>query len=337
MTKSPEIVLCHMPWATTLRPSIALGILSRLADECGVEKECIYPNLDLAAITGFEVAGRFANDRALYGMSEHLFSVDIFGPDVLKSEEYLQAFHAALLKETKEGWVAKFSDIDFLRELRDSTIPRFLDKIEARIVAAAPRVVGFSSTFNQVMASLALGRRLKKSLPGVKIIAGGACFDGEMGQEYHRALPEVLDHVFLGEAEESFREFLRRMKAGETTDGIPGVTYWRDGRVDLVPGRPLADLNESPMPDYDSFFAETERIRKETNLVFNIEYLPFESARGCWWGQKNHCVFCGINRDLMGFRPKDVKPDDPGNCDAVGALSGRQAHRDRLDHIALAL
>ena len=32
--------------------------------------------------------------------------------------------------------------------------------------------------------------------------------------------------------------------------------------------------------------------------------LPFEAARGCWYGMKNHCTFCGLNRSGMEFRRK---------------------------------
>ena len=32
--------------------------------------------------------------------------------------------------------------------------------------------------------------------------------------------------------------------------------------------------------------------------------LPIEAARGCWWGEKNHCTFCGLNRSGMEFRAK---------------------------------
>src|SRR6185295_15253770 len=32
--------------------------------------------------------------------------------------------------------------------------------------------------------------------------------------------------------------------------------------------------------------------------------LPYESARGCWWGAKAHCTFCGLNGSAMAFRAK---------------------------------
>src|SRR3569623_193287 len=31
-----------------------------------------------------------------------------------------------------------------------------------------------------------------------------------------------------------------------------------------------------------------------------------ETSRGCWWGAKNHCTFCGLNGEGMAFREKPV-------------------------------
>jgi radical SAM superfamily enzyme YgiQ (UPF0313 family) len=32
--------------------------------------------------------------------------------------------------------------------------------------------------------------------------------------------------------------------------------------------------------------------------------LLVETSRGCWWGQKHHCTFCGLNGHGMTFRSK---------------------------------
>jgi ribosomal peptide maturation radical SAM protein 1 len=301
------VLFLQMPWATTTRPSIALAILTRLCEEASIPVHCFYPNLDMTATVGFDTARQFANERALYGLSEHLFAVDLFGKHALNSDEYLSAFGAAIREASKEeSWLLPYLDMNYLRSLRDEVVPRFLDITLQRVLADSPTVVGFTATFNQVMASLALANRIKRARSDIHTIAGGACFDGEMGREYHRALPHVLDHVFLGEAEESFREYLRRVKRAEGTGGIPGVTSVVEGELKLIPGRPLANLNESPAPNYDPFFFEADRVFHESGKTFNVEYIPFESSRGCWWGEKNHCVFCGINEDLMGFRPKNI-------------------------------
>ncbi len=29
-----------------------------------------------------------------------------------------------------------------------------------------------------------------------------------------------------------------------------------------------------------------------------------ETSRGCWWGEKHHCTFCGLNANDMAFRSK---------------------------------
>jgi ribosomal peptide maturation radical SAM protein 1 len=33
----------------------------------------------------------------------------------------------------------------------------------------------------------------------------------------------------------------------------------------------------------------------------------FESSRGCWWGAKKHCTFCGLNGTTMAFRQKSAE------------------------------
>jgi ribosomal peptide maturation radical SAM protein 1 len=33
-------------------------------------------------------------------------------------------------------------------------------------------------------------------------------------------------------------------------------------------------------------------------------WLPYESSRGCWWGARQHCTFCGLNGETMAFREK---------------------------------
>jgi ribosomal peptide maturation radical SAM protein 1 len=301
-----SIVLVQMPWATVMRPSIALGILKQICAEESIEAPVLYPNLDLAAELGYDEAKKFSDDRMLFGLSEHLFAADLFGPAALDSDEYLQAAFAQ-------------SEFEQLQTLRDTVVPAFLEHTAQRILALEPDVVGFTATFNQAMPSLALAARLKRGRPQLEVIVGGASFDGEMGPEYHRALPHLVDHVFIGEAEEPFREYLRRKRDGRPTAGIAGTTSFVDGAVLVQQGRPLTDMDASPSPDYDDFFAERERVKARTGIEFELGHIPFESSRGCWWGAKNQCTFCGINPEILGFRHKKL---DTVIADIVG-LSAR--------------
>lgn len=311
-SSTPRGVLLSMPWATVTRPSLAVGILTQIGKEYDVPITAVHANLDMAAEIGAEPARILSDERSLYGLADHFFACDLYGPDALDSDQFLKVL--GVLKAP-----GPFRRRDFVRRLRDDVVPAFLDEMTERVLALEPTFVGFSATFNQVMGSLALARRLKAARPDLVVLAGGACFDGEMGREYHRALPDALDHVFMGEAEESFREFLRRQVAGEPTSGIPGATWWDGSAVQLEPGRPLADIGDSPAPSYDDYFTQTRELKKSGRLAVEVESLPFESSRGCWWGQQSHCVFCGINDEVMPFREKPVERV----LDEMVALSSR--------------
>ena len=302
-----QVTLVNMPWGSVHRPAIAIGILSQLCKEASVAVSSLYPNFDMAANIGLDVAKLFADEVSLYGVSEHLFAVDLFGKESLESDDYLRVFcHILREDELHEDWSEHVANFKFLSYLRDEVVPQFLDKTTARVLAENPTVVGFTATFNQSMASLALASRLKKVNPNIQCIAGGACFDDEMGEEFQRAFPHIFDHIFLGEAENSFRTYLRHLKDGKPAYGIPGVTSFKNGMLESLPSEPLRDMNLSPRPDYESYFREKSRIDSRNGKEIYVDFLPYESSRGCWWGYKQHCIFCGINPDIMDFRSKDV-------------------------------
>jgi ribosomal peptide maturation radical SAM protein 1 len=302
LCSSEKIVLLSMPWSEIGQPSAALGILSAICKEEKIPAATLYPALDMGVLSGPDLVYTMAHNDDFFGLGEHLFACDLFGANTLNSDQFIEAFYKEAPASAESA-----PQMSRMKQIRDEVVPAFLDRAQKRVLDEKPTVVGFTAPFNQVMASLALARRLKRACPEIQIIVGGACFDSEMGREYHRSFGDILDHVFLGEADESFREYLRRRRAGESCRGIPGVTYWEAGQVQCIPGQPLADLNLSPMPDYDGYFAEKERLKQEYGMDFFVNYLPFESSRGCWWGQKQHCVFCGLNEELIKFREKDVE------------------------------
>jgi len=58
-----------------------------------------------------------------------------------------------------------------------------------------------------------------------------------------------------------------------------------------------------PLPTYDEFFKRLRTSSSRAELVQHLA-IPFESARGCWWGARKHCTFCGLNGSSMAFRSK---------------------------------
>ena len=164
-------------------------------------------------------------------------------------------------------------------------------------------VVGISTTFFQNGAALALANHVKARWPDKLIVLGGANCDGEMGLALAEWFPFV-DYVFSGEVDHVFPEFIRRLDEGLPVAALPGI-HFHDASGNPVSGpppRPVDDMNGLPIPDFDDFVAERKRfgLYKDGELC-----LPLESSRGCWWGAKHHCIFCGLNANGMAYRQKD--------------------------------
>ncbi|MGE5602923.1 MAG: RiPP maturation radical SAM C-methyltransferase [Nitrososphaerales archaeon] len=61
-----------------------------------------------------------------------------------------------------------------------------------------------------------------------------------------------------------------------------------------------------PPPNFDDFFEDVRTLSETHAVDVTVEYLPLENSRGCWWGAKHHCVFCGIRDDDLLFRARDA-------------------------------
>jgi ribosomal peptide maturation radical SAM protein 1 len=289
-----RIVLVSMPWESVSRPSLAVGLLVAIARDIGFDCTALHLNLELSAQMGVTAYDAFAENLELFPLGEHFFAVDIFGPGALDSGTYLARFGGTEPIGTASP--------DPLHVLRDRTVPDFLDDALGQLVAAKPDIVGFSCTFNQVLPSLALARRLKAALPGVTILLGGACVHGRMGVTYAQVFSDIVDHVFTGEADESFPAWLEAFVDHEPHRSIPGVTSNRE----FVPGQPPVNLERLPTPIYDDYFAQRSNLESEGIPFRYVRHLPYESSRGCWWGENHHCTFCGLNNEGMLFRRKSA-------------------------------
>jgi ribosomal peptide maturation radical SAM protein 1 len=60
------------------------------------------------------------------------------------------------------------------------------------------------------------------------------------------------------------------------------------------------DLDALPLPDFDDYVAQ----RQAAGLEHLDLTLTLESSRGCWWGERQHCTFCGLNDTGMTHRRK---------------------------------
>jgi ribosomal peptide maturation radical SAM protein 1 len=72
----------------------------------------------------------------------------------------------------------------------------------------------------------------------------------------------------------------------------------------------VAGLERSPTPDFADFFDRSSDLGLLTADGKRRTWLPVETSRGCWWGAKQHCVFCGLNGTSMEFRSKPAQRVD---------------------------
>ena len=192
---------------------------------------------------------------------------------------------------------------DKIIRTRCKEIPSYLDDLVDSFPWDEAAVVGFSSTFQQSTASFALARRLKERYPHIVTVFGGANFDGEMGPEIVRTV-DCVDFAIVGEADDAFPALLRALADGSDLDLVPGLARRVGGQVRATPPAPPRErLDDLPAPDYTEYFEHAEELGLLTPGGGDV-WLPLETARGCWWGAKHHCTFCGLNGTTLRYRSK---------------------------------
>src|SRR5215204_910260 len=292
-----RVALVNMPFAGANRPSIQCGLLKAGLVREGHEVDVHYLNLELAAEIGEVTYRKLSELRWDHLLGEWLFSAAAFGPR--EDEEAYREAHPSM-QETLKQLEVEFEE---LRWMRNEQFPELIGRWAEGIDWGAYGIVGFTSSFEQNVSSLALARRIKEKWPGVVIVFGGANYDGEMGPEYVRAFPWI-DYAVVGEGDQALPTLVERIGQGESPLDVAGVAGRVDGAVKNGSAPIIRDLDALPDPDYDDFFAALMRLGRQEVLGESLPLLLFESARGCWWGAKHHCTFCGLNALGMAYRSK---------------------------------
>lgn len=295
MSDKAQVALVNMPFSYSKYPSIQLGTLSALLKSQGIPVDCHHLNVRFAHKIGVPLYEMICEKRALFG--EWLFSYLLFR-DNPKRAEYPRVFKPVFEQIARQSG----QPIGYFEEMATRIAPQFLTQAMTSMDWGQYKVVGFTSTFDQNVASLTMAKLIKDLYPDVKIVFGGANYDGEMGMEYFRAFP-FIDHVVVGEGEEAFPALVRQILAGKA-DGFPnGVAYRQGGELRLVPNASLfSDFAKTGPPDYDDYYHLLAELGDSAQGLDRV--LLYEGSRGCWWGEKHHCTFCGLNAQSMKFRAK---------------------------------
>lgn len=299
----PVALVC-MPFVSYHSPSIQIGLLKPIVASHGFPVRTLHLNLDFAALVGPDVYEELC-DFGRVPVGDWLFAAAAFGDDAPDAgQEFLDEFPADVDRILRTVGRSR----DWLLALRDVEVPRYLDWLMEAVDWGRFAVVGFTSTFQQNAASFALARRIKERHPGITTVFGGANFEDEMGLELVRSV-RCIDYAVVGEGDLAFPQLLVALAEGDDPGRVAGVAF-RDehGSVARPEARPLFEaLDELPTPDYQEYFDRAAFLRVFAPARAEQVMVPFESARGCWWGQHKHCTFCGLNG--MGMRFRSKRPD----------------------------
>ena len=322
------VVLVAMPFVDPYRPSIQLGLLKSVTARAGFPVRTLHAYLDFAVRIGVQDYQILCQHRGPM-TGEWLFSVAAF-PETAPDRD--GHFADELARGLPHLGESPEKARDKLLQIRDVDVPAYLDAILDAFPWHEVAVAGFSSTFQQNAASFALARRLKQRHPHLVTVFGGANFDGEMGPELVRSVA-CIDVAVIGEGDDSFPRLLRALSDGTSLDAVPGVARRLggcggpagseglnepaavngrqpdrlNGQVRVTPPEPpVSHLDDLPIPDYGEYFERAEDLGVLPRIGHRRVPLPIETARGCWWGAKHHCTFCGLNGTSMSFRPKSA-------------------------------
>lgn len=292
VSNQERVALISMPWMGVDMPSIQLATLATTLRQGGVAVDTFHFFVDYAAAVGPSLYRRLSDVSS--HLNEYVFCRRYLAEENGENLVVPQAIMPQLGIGDPEADSNVLDAVDMVTE-------EFLDRCLESEDWSRYTLVGFSLTIAQTAASMALARRLKKRHPAATIVFGGSSCAGVMGAAIARACPYV-DVVARSEGELVLRELTDRIRRGRGWEDLPNLV-WREGdtvRESTSPEKPVYTGSVLPARnlDYDDYFQRLEA----TGISDSVEvWLPFESSRGCWYGEKAQCRFCGLH-EIMRFR-----------------------------------
>ena len=286
-----------MPFGALERPALSLGLLKAHCDRLGVPCDTRYLTFALRRPRRHRqlpvvVLGRSSRTprSPAIGCSRRRCTAGGRTPTPPTRDEVL-----------RRQWQLSDSDLARLERMREprrtlsSTTASDPSRGRTTRLSASPR--SFSRTSPRSRWPRGSSGRTRT----VTIAFGGANWEEAMGVALQRQFPFV-DLAFSGEADESFPAVLDARRTGE---GRPGNSRCHRERAQR--GSPSWPGAARARP--------RQRARSPTSIRSSSSCAParaagvtptllIETARGCWWGERSHCTFCGLNGATMAFRSK---------------------------------
>ena len=149
-----DVVFAVVPFADAGRPAMGVSLLKAELERAGYSSVVEYCNLGFAERIGLALYQRVSNTLPPELMTgEWFFADDVFGDAIPAAGDYTEQ----VLQRTLGSDEALIRDLLAARAHRAA----YLDECAAKLLSYTPRIVGFTTTFHQTCACLAVARRIK--------------------------------------------------------------------------------------------------------------------------------------------------------------------------------
>jgi ribosomal peptide maturation radical SAM protein 1 len=293
-----------MPFANLQMPSIALTQLKSIVEDRfrnEVSVDIHYLNHDFANYLGLELSEHITRSAESQnsGLGDWFFRQIAFPDQANNMGVYISRYfpyHTPQITALKNVVMDKRRGLD-----------RFMDGLIAKYALDRAQLVGFTSMFMQNAAAFAMARKLKARDAKIVTVIGGANCESPMGQVIAKHV-SAIDYVFSGPALNTFTELVQHCLDGQPRkiDSLKGVFTKRNYFFQSGPDAIGEELSiDVPVGlDYKPFLNTLAKNFPQQNIT---PILLFETSRGCWWGERAHCTFCGLNGLSMAYRA--MNPD----------------------------
>lgn len=299
-------------------PCLGLSILKAQLNQSGITSRVHHANLWLLRWLQFNTYEKLAD---VWALNDFIFTGTLDNELDDTQVEALTSI-AGEMREAEPEWTERFPSraalLDFIIRIRNQVIPAYIDYTAQRVLQGDPKLVGLTCLFDQTLPSIALAKRLKELAPDVNVVLGGYALEGDTGGHLLATFPWI-DAIHQGDGESSIVALAQASTRKKGWYLVPGLVR-RD--VPCAPRQKIC-MDSSPVPDFSDYFSTLDELASKDNIHIRNVVLPVETSRGCWWGQKSHCVFCGIDEDSLKYRQRS--PDNA--LTMLAALRERHGNR----------
>jgi ribosomal peptide maturation radical SAM protein 1 len=266
--KSTHVLLIALPWPRLENVSIQLGTLKAYLKANNINVAARYYYKDIRDFIGEKALDLIVkHDLQQYGFAALLFP---------RKRKNIEAFFKKILPTT-------FDFNKYLVSLRE-----YATAVVDDILKVSPKLVGFTTTFFQLIPSIYVAKEIKKENSDIKVVFGGANLNRKFAIGCLE-LFDCIDYIIIGEGEQTLLELACAIKDPTLKLGnILGLVYREGRKIKVTPRRPLIkNLDMLPVPDFSEYFSHTVGHSKPPYPKIIIE-----ASRGCFYG---NCLFCNLN------------------------------------------